>query len=90
MARNKSEITGSPHKIATRVTFDQWSMFRRLGGSVWLRNYLKNLIELQILRQSSQAIQDTVGGAVDVAVITLEKGFQWFKHKTLDDLWGNI
>ena len=50
----------------------------------------ENLIELQILRQSSQAIQDTVGGAVDVAVITLEKGFQWFKHKTLDDLWGNL
>jgi hypothetical protein len=45
MARNKSEITGSPHKIATRVTFDQWSEFRRLGGSVWLRNLLKNSME---------------------------------------------
>ena len=50
----------------------------------------ENLIELQILRQSSQAIQDTVGGPVDVAVITLEKGFQWFRHKTLEDLWGNL
>jgi hypothetical protein len=54
MARNKSEITGSPHKIATRVTFDQWSMFRSLGGSVWLRNYLKNLIELQKSQQQGK------------------------------------
>ena len=58
--------------------------------STSLGKMAENLIELQILRQSSQAIQDTVGGAVDVAVITLEKGFQWFKHKTLDDLWGNL
>ena len=58
--------------------------------STSLGKMAENLIELQILRQSSQAIQDTVGGAVDVGVITLEKGFQWFKHKTLDDLWGNI
>jgi hypothetical protein len=50
----------------------------------------ENLIELQILRQSSQAIQDTVGGPVDVAVITLDKGFEWFRHKTMEDLWGNI
>ena len=58
--------------------------------STSLGKMAENLIELQILRQSSQAIQDTVGGPVDVAVITLEKGFQWFRHKTLEDLWGNI
>jgi hypothetical protein len=45
MARNKSEITGSPLKIATRVTFDQWLEFRKLGGSVWLRNLLKASME---------------------------------------------
>jgi len=45
MARHKSEITGSPLKIATRVTFDQWLEFRKLGGSVWLRNLLKNSME---------------------------------------------
>ena len=58
--------------------------------STSLGKMAENLIELQILRQSSQAIQDTVGGPVDVAVITLDKGFEWFRHKTLDDLWGNI
>ena len=58
--------------------------------STSLGKMAENLIELQILRQSSQAIQDTVGGPVDVAVITLEKGFQWFRHKTLEDLWGNL
>ena len=58
--------------------------------SASLGKMAENLIELQILRQSSQAIQDTVGGPVDVAVITLEKGFQWFRHKTLGDLWGII
>ena len=58
--------------------------------STSLGKMAESLIELQILRQSSQAIQDTVGGPVDVAVITLEKGFQWFRHKTLEDLWGNL
>jgi hypothetical protein len=58
--------------------------------STSLAKMAESLIELQILRQSSQAIQDTVGGPVDVAVITLEKGFQWFRHKTLEDLWGNL
>lgn len=58
--------------------------------STSLGKMAENLIELQILRQTSQAIQDTVGGPVDVAVITLEKGFQWFRHKTLEDLWSSI
>jgi hypothetical protein len=58
--------------------------------STSLGKMAENLIELQILRQSSQAIQDTVGGPVDVAVITLDKGFEWFRHKTLEDLWGSI
>jgi hypothetical protein len=58
--------------------------------STSLGKMAESLIALQILRQSSQAIQDTVGGPVDVAVITLDKGFQWFRHKTLEDLWDGI
>lgn len=58
--------------------------------STSLGKMAENLIELQILRQTSHAIQDTVGGPVDVAVITLDKGFQWFRHKTLDHLWSSI
>jgi hypothetical protein len=50
----------------------------------------ESLIELQILRQSSQAVQDTVGGPVDVAVVTRERGVEWFRHKTVDDLWRSI
>ena len=50
----------------------------------------ESFIELQILRQSSQAVQDTVRGPVDVAVITLGKGFEWFRHKTVDDQWKNL
>jgi hypothetical protein len=42
------------------------------------------------LRQSTQAVQDTVGGAIDVAVVTRDLGIQWFKHKTIDDLWRKI
>jgi hypothetical protein len=55
-----------------------------------LAKMAESLIELQILRQSSQGIQDTVGGPVDVAVITLENGFTWFRHKTIDQLWKNV
>ena len=58
--------------------------------SASLGKMAESLIELQILRQSSQAIQDTVGGVVDVAVITLGNGFQWYRHKTLDDLWKGV
>jgi hypothetical protein len=50
----------------------------------------ESLIELQILRQSSQAVQDTVGGPVDVAVVTRERGVEWFRHKTVEDLWRSI
>ena len=55
-----------------------------------LAKMAESLIELQILRQSSQAIQDTVGGPVDVAVITLENGFTWFRHKTIDQMWKTV
>ena len=58
--------------------------------SASLGKMAESLIDLQILRQSSQAIQDTVGGEVDVAVITLGNGFQWYRHKTLDDLWKGV
>ena len=55
-----------------------------------LAKMAESLIELQILRQSSQAVQDTVGGPVDVAVVTRERGVEWFRHKTVDDLWRSI
>ena len=58
--------------------------------STSLGKMAESLIQLQILRQSSQAIQDTVGGAVDVAVITLGNGFEWYRHKNLEDLWKGI
>jgi hypothetical protein len=55
-----------------------------------LAKMAESLIELQILRQSSQAVQDTVGGPVDVAVVTRERGVEWFRHKTVEDLWRSI
>jgi hypothetical protein len=55
-----------------------------------LAKMAESLIELQILRQSSQGVQDTVGGPVDVAVVTRERGVEWFRHKTVDDLWRSI
>jgi hypothetical protein len=57
---------------------------------VSLAKTAESLVELQILRQSTQAVQDTVGGAIDVAVVTRDLGIQWFKHKTIDDLWRKI
>lgn len=57
---------------------------------VSLAKTAESLVELQILRQSTQAVQDTVGGAIDVAVVTRDLGIQWFKHKTIADLWRKI
>ncbi len=42
MARHKSEITGSPLKIATRVTFDQWLEQERLKAER-LAEYIRSL-----------------------------------------------
>jgi len=55
-----------------------------------LAKMAESLIELQILRQSSQGVQDTVGGPIDVAVVTRERGVEWFRHKSVDDLWRSI
>ncbi len=55
-----------------------------------LGNMAESLVQLQVLRQSSTAIQGTVGGPIDLAVITIENGFQWFRHKTLEDSWRTI
>jgi hypothetical protein len=41
------------------------------------------LVGLQVLRQLTQAETETVGGPIDVALITREQGFRWLRHKTL-------
>jgi hypothetical protein len=41
------------------------------------------LVGLQVLRQLTQADAETVGGPIDVAIITRQDGFQWVRHKSL-------
>ena len=43
----------------------------------------KSIIELQVLRQTTTAQLDTVGGPIDVALISPTEGFQWIRHKTM-------
>ena len=43
----------------------------------------ESLVGLQILRQLTQAATETVGGPIDVALITREGGFRWLRHKAL-------
>jgi hypothetical protein len=43
----------------------------------------RSLIELQALRQTTTAQLDTVGGPIDVAMISPIDGFQWIRHKTI-------
>ena len=41
------------------------------------------LVGLQVLRQLTRAEAETVGGPLDVGVLTREEGFSWFRHKSL-------
>ena len=41
------------------------------------------LVGLQVLRLLTRAEAETVGGPVDVGVLTGEEGFSWFRHKSL-------
>jgi hypothetical protein len=43
----------------------------------------ESLVGLQVLRQLTQAEAETVGGPIDVAVITRNHGLRWVRHKNL-------
>jgi|688.fasta_scaffold05066_5 hypothetical protein len=43
----------------------------------------RSLIELQALRKTTTAQADTVGGPIDVALITPTDGFVWIRHKSI-------
>lgn len=43
----------------------------------------RSLIELQALRKTTTAQQGTVGGPIDVALITPVDGFTWIRHKSI-------
>jgi hypothetical protein len=46
MPTSKATMNAMRTKASENViTFDQWLEFRKLGGSVWLRNLLKNSME---------------------------------------------
>jgi hypothetical protein len=44
----------------------------------------KSLVELQALRQTTTAELGTVGGPIDVATISRDRGFEWVRHKSMD------
>lgn len=48
-----------------------------------LSKLAKSLIEIQAIRQSINQITPTVGGPIDVAVISKRHGFQWVAHKSI-------
>ena len=48
-----------------------------------LAKLAKSLIEIQAIRQSINQVTPTVGGPIDVAVITKINGFQWINHKSI-------
>jgi len=43
----------------------------------------RSLIELQALRKTTTAQADTVGGPIDVGLITPADGFVWVRHKSI-------
>ena len=44
----------------------------------------ESLVGLQVLRQLTQAEAETVGGPIDVAIITRTEGLRWVRHKALE------
>lgn len=48
-----------------------------------LADVARSLVELQALRQTTTAEQSTVGGPIDVAIISRAGGFEWVRHKSL-------
>jgi hypothetical protein len=48
-----------------------------------LARIAESLVGLQVLRQLTQAETETVGGPVDVALITRDHGVSWVRHKSI-------
>jgi hypothetical protein len=42
----------------------------------------ESLVGLQVLRQLTQADAETVGGPIDVAIVTRHEGVRWVRHKS--------
>jgi hypothetical protein len=49
-----------------------------------LARMARSLIEIQSIRQSINQITPTVGGPIDVAVISKTNSFRWVRHKSLE------
>lgn len=49
-----------------------------------LARMARSLIEIQSIRQSINEITPTVGGPIDVAVISKTNSFRWVRHKSLE------
>ena len=45
-------------------------------------NMAESLVSLTYLQRHISSSEESVGGPVDVAVITKVNGFQWIKHKS--------
>jgi len=55
----------------------------RLSPESDLGRLAHTLIEIEAIRQSINETTPTVGGPIDVAVISKVNGFRWVQHKTL-------
>ena len=63
MPRPKSDITNSP-AIGIRVTVEEYEIYKKLGGGVWLRTYLKDIAARR--KEDAQANTATTTGMVAV------------------------
>jgi hypothetical protein len=85
------EVTATGHRSLDenwdRVCQDEFvgPMIDTIGGlpPAEIARMAEALVGLQVLRQLTQAETETVGGPIDVALITREQGFRWLRHKTL-------
>jgi hypothetical protein len=59
----------------------RWAIAALPPGS--LIDVARSLIEIQALRQTTTAQLNTVGGPIDVALISPDEGFRWVRHKSI-------
>jgi hypothetical protein len=52
-----------------------------IAGRAELAETARSLVELNIFKKRIMAHRETVGGAIDVAVISRDGGFQWWSRQ---------
>jgi hypothetical protein len=87
ISEHQSKLDGMLDEARSRFTEDNYlTSLRQTMSSLApadLVDVSRSLIELQALRQTTTGQLNTVGGPIDVAMISPLTGFEWIRHKAI-------